>query len=664
MPSKQFARGLFAGFGTVENPFQVPNGMEENLRAIDDHIGPYTLEAPAAPDDPYPSGVEAGAGQIYTDGTYAVFNDGAWKRYPALAGISFTQLDGPVWTNTGSSWRVADAIATVDSVHAIRALDAATQSIDVLGSQQAGDYGGGFYIRKYEVAPAGFDNGGTQVTTSSGRGYLLRDGEAISASIFVGELADGETDNHAEYQNAIDWVYGQGGGVVFIPPYRRSRLRDSLDILPGVTLGAHVAGVGSPGTNVSTPYAAMGGALLLDVDASLRIHSSASIHGALIRPYGMTFPQVDSSQWASTAIQLMGDDTNVLRSMILGFGQAISGGGVQRPNVSYCKIDCVNGIDLEEVLDIAMLEKIHFWPFATIATVNKPSNWSDRNGAAVRLHNTVDWANVLDVFAYNYDYGVILSGVAQATVANFKTDGPFTVARGTGREGTVGILVEDGSQATRIITPQINSAQFSLVVNLPKGPGYCVTVDGGSLNSSGNPLTGPYDGAAVLVQGGDVNLNTRLHYHSNGIRVTNAESVVTGNMHFESIAQDVVCDVPTSNVDLSKATFGAGQVDGQQVVVGTLKAPVLSTANGGLNLPMNAEVVIADAASNFGAISGGYLGRRITVVFQGSQRVYSADTNNHTNIRFAGNADYISQQGSSFDALHDGLQWREVARIS
>lgn len=104
MPSKQYARGIFAGFGTTENPFQVPNGMEENLRIIDDHMGAYTLSAPVSPDTPYPDDAVAGDGQIYSDGTYAIFNGNAWRRYPALKGVSLVGVDGTLWVNTGVDW--------------------------------------------------------------------------------------------------------------------------------------------------------------------------------------------------------------------------------------------------------------------------------------------------------------------------------------------------------------------------------------------------------------------------------------------------------------------------------------------------------------------------------------------------------------------------------
>ncbi|WP_186111650.1 hypothetical protein [Burkholderia gladioli] len=553
----------------------------------------------------------------------------------------------------------------VDNRTMLRAVDPSTQQVFVAGADAPADGGGGLYVPVYDTAPSGWDDDGMQITTTAGKGYQLANAqaEAPSVSIYVGSKSS-SSDSHAEIQKTIDRVYARGGGIAYVSPYARGRLSASLDILPGVTLSGRVAAVGSPGTNTSAPYGNLGGALLLDSDVSLNVYSGASIAGMLIYPYGMTFPQLNAASWTGEAIKLMGDDANVLHSMILGFGQAIIGGGVQRPRISHCKIDCVNGVDLEMVQDVALLEKLHFWPFACIAATSKPSNWSDRLGAAINLHDTVDWANVLDCFAYNYNYGAIINGVAQTTLSNFKTDGPFTVAAGTGRAGTVGVLVEGNSVLTRLIDPQINSAQNSLVVNIPRGSGYSVAVDGGSLNSSGSPITGPYSGAAVLVQSGDVKLNTRLHYHSNGVRITNADSIVTGNVDFGDIAQDVVCDVPTTNVYLNKATFGIEQINGKQVVVGQLRLPLVSTASGGVNLPMNAEAVFASAEASFGAVSGGYAGRMVTIIFSGPITVFSQDVNAQTNIRLLNNANWNVQAGYTLTIQHDGQQWREIARTT
>ncbi|MEK6346357.1 MAG: glycosyl hydrolase family 28-related protein [Burkholderia sp.] len=549
-----------------------------------------------------------------------------------------------------------------DSISALRAVSKSIYTrVFVTGYRGPHDGGGG----SYQLDPSDTtseDNGGTIIKAADGGIWKMSVTYSITVRQF-GAVGDGTSDDSPPFQAAIDWMKSVGGGKVVIDPDGKFFLGAGVVVDAGVSLAGVVNVVGTIGDNTSAPYGEMGGALLLAANMTIDVYSSSGLSSALVYPKGMTFPQADASTWTGTAIRVMGDDASIEWNMVLGFGQAVSGGGVQRPYIGYCKFDCVNGVDLEQVLDVANIEKVHCWPFATVATTNKPVTWSDRNGAAFNLHDTVDWANVIDCFAYNYNYGAILNGVNQTSLVNFKTDGTFTVATGTGRVNTVGVLVEGTSQSTRILCPQINSCQFSVIVNLPEGSGYSVSIEGGSLNSSGNPLTGPFTGAGLLVQGGDVHVTARFHYHGNGIRVTNAASIITGNPHFEAVAQDVVCDVQTSNVFLQGATFGSGQVNGQQVVVGDLRAPTVSTASGGANLPMNAPLVFI-SGGDFGAVSGGYYGRSVVLVFAAACTVYSSDTNSQTNMRLQGNLNWAAQVGFNLTLAHDGLQWRETHRTT
>ncbi|MBW5285937.1 hypothetical protein [Burkholderia gladioli] len=551
---------------------------------------------------------------------------------------------------------------TVDSIAALRTLDKTIYTrAFVTGYYSAHDGGGGAY--QYDpLDTTSVDNGGTIIKAADGGIWKMGLSHTVALRQF-GAKGNATDDDFQKIKNAITWIKSIGGGQVIVDSDGKFYSSTSIDILAGVTLAGVVDVVGTLGDNTSAPYNSMGGAILLGTGATLNVFSSSSLASVLIYPKGMTFPQTDASTWTGTAVMIKGDDASISRCMILGFNLAVGGGGIQRPYIGRCKIDCVNGIDLEMVLDVVTLDKLHGWPFATIATVSKPSNWSDR-GTFINLHDTVDWANVLDCFEYNYSIAVVLNGVAQTTLSNLKTDGPFTVAAGTGRAGTIGVLVEGNSTSTRIIAPQINSCQFSVVVNIPKASGSSVTIDGGALLSSGNPITGPYNGAALLVQSGDVNINTRLHYHSNGIRVTNADSVITGNVHFEAVAQDIVCDVMTSNVFLRKATFSAGQSAGQQVVVGDLRAPTVSSASGGVNLPINTEVIFVNGATNFGAMSGGFFGRTITLIFATACTVFSQDVNAQTNMRLQGNANRTVAVGNALTLRHDGLQWREIGFTS
>ncbi|AQQ35073.1 hypothetical protein [Burkholderia cenocepacia] len=213
MPNQQFARGIFAGFGTIENPFQSPNGMEENLRSIDDHLAPYTLTAPVAPDEPYPVDAVNGDGQIYDDGSYAVYNGGAWKRYPAFTGITFVQLDGPTWTNTGSGWSMAHGNAVIETISELRSFKRGwAYDVTVLGYHQPAD---GFR-RSYrldesdETSP---DNGGSVIVDAAGGRWKLVATDMMSVTDF-GAVAKAEIDNSAEFASLCAAVGPYGTGRV------------------------------------------------------------------------------------------------------------------------------------------------------------------------------------------------------------------------------------------------------------------------------------------------------------------------------------------------------------------------------------------------------------------------------------------------------------------
>lgn len=118
----QLARGLWANFQPRENPFDAPNGMEDNLRLIDDHLGLYTLSPPQAPGTPRPLEPEDGAGQIYTDGTAAVYNAGEWRLYPPRKGLRAVLASGTdSWLCSGTGWEQYSVIDTGPATEAAQA---------------------------------------------------------------------------------------------------------------------------------------------------------------------------------------------------------------------------------------------------------------------------------------------------------------------------------------------------------------------------------------------------------------------------------------------------------------------------------------------------------------------------------------------------------------
>lgn len=119
MADLQYARGIWGQFRADERPFMVANGMEDNLRLIDDHLGLYTLRPPMPADSDFPTNAQDGDGQIFTDGTYAVLNAGAVRLYKPRRGIQAVHVGGTdAWFNTGSSWEQFSVMDTAPVVQA------------------------------------------------------------------------------------------------------------------------------------------------------------------------------------------------------------------------------------------------------------------------------------------------------------------------------------------------------------------------------------------------------------------------------------------------------------------------------------------------------------------------------------------------------------------
>lgn len=194
--SNQLARGLYANFAPDENPFGTPNGMEDNLRHLDDHIGLYTLQPPVPIGTPYPPAPIPGDGQIYTNGDYAVYNVGGWILYPARRGLQARMFDGSdVWLSTGAGGWI--------SMRQTATLDAATVARDIYPSVAAGVAGvaDGAYFTVPSADPNAFVDLYQRVGAA---GVLIKSYPSYTALVAgLAALADG-------VQLAQDWAISAG----------------------------------------------------------------------------------------------------------------------------------------------------------------------------------------------------------------------------------------------------------------------------------------------------------------------------------------------------------------------------------------------------------------------------------------------------------------------
>ena len=162
--------------------------MEENLRTLDDHLGLYTLSVPVAPGTALPFSPGDGDGQIYTDGSYATFNAGAWKVYQPRKGVRAVLAAGTdSWLNTGAGWTQYSVLDTAPAVAAATAtvtpLVAAAVAAKV-GAEAAQD-GAFAAAERYPDTAAG----------------LLNTNPAGSVKRFFSVPVVGSADSHIIYRN-------------------------------------------------------------------------------------------------------------------------------------------------------------------------------------------------------------------------------------------------------------------------------------------------------------------------------------------------------------------------------------------------------------------------------------------------------------------------------
>ena len=480
----------------------------------------------------------------------------------------------------------------------------------------------------------------------------LRD--IVNAKDFVGFDATGSTSSVAAITAAFT-LLGAAGGLVFIPNEAKARISNTISIPANCALVGPHENVGSPGDNTSAPYGDMGGALIIDSAATITVDSNAALKGCLIYRSGMTFPTVDASAFAGTAVTINGDDATVSNNLIMGFNKAIYSTGNQRQRIENVWFDCVNGIEITNCLDIPYVNKCHGWPFATInaSAAGTPGASIIRTGIAYYLHDTVDWAKLTDCFSYGYFRGFQLTGVNSCTLLSCSADNTSLAGVPT-HPGSIGFSI--GGQENRLIGCQA-AAQDSAAVSVASNVGTHTTIVG--LNAWACGTHG------VLLTQGDLTLvSSNFRSMSNGVSFASASSkFLGGNNRFQSVSSPwtfaVACD--TNNIRLGE--FVTDQAAGTTPVggVGSFVAPSVASANP-LSIPISANEVNVTGTTNFGTLQRGWAGRPpVTLIFDGALQVFSS-TGVATAIRLSGGATFNTTTGSTLTLKHDGTQWYEIGR--
>lgn len=654
MPSKQFARGLFAGFGTVENPFQVPNGMEENLRAIDDHLWRYTVDEPLPPEQPYPADAVNGDGQIYIDGTYAIYNGGAWKRYPSAKGISFAQLNGPIWTNTGTGWQIGASIHSVDTIAQLRALPGLFYGLALVTDYYGnGKGGGGPFVRRHFVAPSGWENGGTQIVANDGAGWerihrgtvFLRDFGAVM------DYRNGlGTDDSQALANAFS-AMAECNGTVCVDTNGISYIANFSGVPAGVTLSGPFKTADSMLSMKDNPISilGLGGGIALNSMATILLRGGGTVDGVLIYRAGISIPSADASAFAGTAFTIGGPGASLRNVLAVGFDKLVESNGYERIKMDWFFGDGQSGIDMADSRDVARLSHVHLWPFATF-TPNAPLTAHYRTGIGFHIHDDVDAAFLFDCFSYGHATRFHFENVSTVRWIGCMGDGDRNQAGSIGLKLTGNINGFLGSSnalwsSERGVVCQMNSGQW---------------VDLTEIKFDGCPV------AAIDLIGGGVDVSDcQFDNVGSCMRVVNRDvQAVFDRNQYAGVARDVIeCVMAgTTNIFIGPGNIDANNTAGGALNNSNLSIPGIEVAS---TIPLNPNYneYFLFGEGQVDDIVGGWKGRTVIFRFTGSQKM-SSSTGSRTKVRLSGNATYTGSIGSTLVLYHDGSQFYQIGGVA
>ena len=221
----------------------------------------------------------------------------------------------------------------------------------------------------------------------------------------------------------------QDGGVVDID--QTIYLTGTVNVRFGVELVSSVALPGNNGTNNSNTDHTQQRHILVarGVSPALILHSSSGLNGLFLHKEGVTFGDSSSYAFTDTAVSIAGEDAYVNGCFITGFDQAVDGHFVQRSTITGNRIDCLNGVALFGVWDVARVVDNHCWPFVTVPNAT-PDNW--RQGTAFRFSDVGDWNQLRGNFCFGYATGYLLHNVQHVTAVQCGADYAMGLKRGVG----------------------------------------------------------------------------------------------------------------------------------------------------------------------------------------------------------------------------------------
>ena len=237
-----------------------------------------------------------------------------------------------------------------------------------------------------------------------------------------GAAGDGETDDTAAFQKALDAAGGAGGGVVYAPRGNYF-FAGHLNVPKAVTLagiwqsvpahnGIRDRGLPKP-TDDGTTFLVTGDAGREDGPAFITLNTNSTLKGVVLYyPRQNVDDEPSPYPWA---IAMRGKNPAVLAVEMLNPYNGIDATRNERHLIRDVHGQPIRrGIMVDGILDIGRIENVHFNPWWS--TRGKLFRWQMENGEAF-IFGRSDWQYVYNTFCFGYKVGYKFIGT-KAGVCN------------------------------------------------------------------------------------------------------------------------------------------------------------------------------------------------------------------------------------------------------
>jgi hypothetical protein len=474
--------------------------------------------------------------------------------------------------------------------------------------------------------------------------------DVLSVADF-GAVGDGVTDDTAAINAALA-AAAPGQEVWLSPTGQHVVASGNINIPAGVILRGRWNGPGNTlASKVSgqpTSLAALNSALILAGAYTVNVGSAGGIKGVPIYRQGLVTPATSAAMFAGVAITIAGDDCYVGYCLVMGFAQLLTSNTYTRGKFEWIYGDNQAGVSIVNAYDTPYIHHCHFWPYVTYSAA-ATLTYHHRTGTAFQVDGTA-LPSLSHCFCFCYFAGYQLSGSGGAVLVDCQADNDAAYA------GTIGFSLGTSTQGVTA-SKAIGCTAFNCATGYYIATSATDYMEFVSCSADGC-------GAAVNLTQGDIRwIGGVWDNCTSGITVVSATSaVVLTALKTQGIGPGAV----VTNTGGGGLIYVSPDCDFDTLPPGysisSTMAPNIVASASPLLLPAFGDVFQLSGTTSFGAIDGGWAGRKLTLIFTASLTV--TNSNLAGGVRLTGATNFTTAASSTLSLVYNGYQWFETGRCA